>query len=178
MPPATTGSAGTSAAHTGNRLEQVLRPLVVGAGYDLDEVSVTAAGRRSVVRVVVDAEGGIDLDGVAQVSRAISSALDEQSQSGVLAGAYVLEVSSPGIDRPLREARHWRRAIGRLVTVAVGGAAITGRVVRVGDEGVELRVAGDETHYDWDVLGPGRVQVEFNRADADGAVDAESDTSW
>ena len=153
MPPATTG----------DRLEQVLRPLVTEAGYDLEEVSVTAAGRRSVVRVIIDADGGIDMDAVASVSRAISEALDEQAQTGVLAGAYVLEVSSPGADRPLREPRHWQRAVGRLVTVNSGGKTMTGRVTRTDDAGVTLEVDGAERTVGWDALGPGRVQIEFNR---------------
>ncbi|MBE7187781.1 ribosome maturation factor RimP [Jatrophihabitans endophyticus] len=164
MPPATTG----------DRLEQVLRPLVADAGYDLEEVSVTAAGRRSVVRVVVDADGGIDLDAVADVSRVVSSALDEQAQTGVLAGAYVLEVSSPGTDRPLREPRHWRRAQGRLVTVPVDGTPVTGRVQRTDDSGVTLETDGAERTVGWDALGPGRVQVEFNRASDEGS----GEQSW
>ena len=90
-------------------------------GYDLEEVSVTAAGRRSLIRVTVDGDDGIDLDGIATVSRAVSEALDAAEQDGpAFAGPYVLEVSSPGVDRPLTEPRHWRRALGRLVTVPVG----------------------------------------------------------
>lgn len=164
MPPATTG----------DRLEQVLRPLVADAGYDLEEVSVTAAGRRSVVRVVVDADGGIGLGAVAEISRVVSEALDEQSQTGALSGAYVLEVSSPGTDRPLREPRHWRRAKGRLVTVPVDGASITARVLAADDAGVTLGSDGTERTLGWDELGPGRVQIEFNRASSG----SEEDQSW
>lgn len=161
---------------TGDRLEQVLRPLVVGAGYDLEEVSVTAAGRRSVVRVVVDTDGGIDLDAVADVSRVVSEALDEQAQTGALAGAYVLEVTSPGTDRPLREPRHWRRAEGRLVTVPVDGVPLTARVLRADDGGVTLGSDGTERTVGWDALGTGRVQVEFNRGS--GTDSGEESPSW
>ncbi len=98
-------------------LLDLLAPVVAAAGYDLEDVTVTAAGRRSLVRVIVDADEGVDLDGVADVSRAVSNALDD---GDAFAGPFVLEVSSPGVDRPLTEPRHWRRARGRLVTVAGG----------------------------------------------------------
>jgi ribosome maturation factor RimP len=77
---------------------------------------------------------------------------------------YVLEVSSPGVDRPLQTARHWRRAIGRLVQVPVADrGTVTGRVRRADDAGVVLDLAGTEQSFGYDVLGNGRVQVEFSR---------------
>ena len=73
MPPATAGrSASGPAAQARLHLLELLRPVVADAGYDLDDVSVTAAGRRSLIRVSVDADGGIDLDAVATVSRVVS----------------------------------------------------------------------------------------------------------
>jgi len=96
MPPAT---AGASAAQAREYLLDLLGPVVAEAGYDLEDVAVSSAGRRSLVRVTVDADGGIDLDAVAVVSRLVSDALDaDATRPGsprVLAGAYVLEVSSP-----------------------------------------------------------------------------------
>jgi ribosome maturation factor RimP len=161
------------------RLHEMLAPLVDAAGYDLEEVTVTAAGRRSVVRVIVDADGGIDLDSVAAVSRVINDALDAQTPDGpAFAGAYVLEVSSPGVDRPLTEPRHWRRNIGRLVEVSpatLGGPKVTGRVSAVSDAGVTLLVEGAERDYGWDELGTGRVQIEFNRSDDADVVDESDD---
>src|SRR3954465_1150761 len=121
MPPAT---AGASAAQAREHLLDLLGPVVAGAGYDLEDVAVSAAGRRSLVRVTVDADGGIDLDAVAVISRLVSDAPDaDATPTGsprALANAYVLEVSSPGVDRPLTEPRHWRRATGRLVRVEIG----------------------------------------------------------
>ncbi len=165
MPPA---SAGASAAALRQSLLDVLDPVVVGAGFDLEDVSVSRAGRRSVVRVVVDADGGIDLDAVAEVSRVVSDALDAAleggaSLAGELAGSYTLEVTSPGVDRPLTEQRHWRRATGRLVAVDVKGTPATGRVVEVDDAGVTLNLKGRQQHVAWADLGRGKVQVEFNR---------------
>jgi ribosome maturation factor RimP len=75
-------------------------------------------------------------------------------------------VTSPGVDRPLTEARHWRRAVGRLVKVRVGGAdgdTVTGRVRAADGNGVELEVDGATREIGWGELGAGKVQVEFNR---------------
>jgi ribosome maturation factor RimP len=168
MPPA---KAGASAAQAREHLLDLLGPLVTGAGYDLEDVTITSAGRRSLVRVTVDADGGIDLDAVAEVSRLVSDALDADAANPgsprALSGAYVLEVSSPGVDRPLTEARHWRRAIGRLVRVDAAGAVVVARVAEVGEEGVTLDVDGTAREFAWADLGRGRVQVEFNRAEED-----------
>jgi ribosome maturation factor RimP len=149
-------------------LLDLLDPVVSAAGYDLEDVTVTAAGRRSLIRVTVDADGGIDLDAVAEVSRLVSDALDADAETAgsprALAGAYVLEVSSPGVDRPLTEPRHWRRATGRLVRVEVAGRAVTGRVTAADDAGVTLDVDGTAQEAGWADLGRGKVQIEFNRA--------------
>src|SRR5690606_10192619 len=81
-------------------------------------------------QVVVDRDQGVGLDAIAEVSRALSAALDRADEAGaaVMPGEYVLEVSSPGVDRPLTEPRHWRRNVGRLVAVTVAGEGqVTGR---------------------------------------------------
>jgi ribosome maturation factor RimP len=159
------------------RLTGWIEPVVDAAGYDLEELVVTPAGRRSVVRVVVDRDSGVTLDDIAEVSRAVSAVLDDND--GDLGRApYVLEVTSPGVDRPLTEPRHWRRNTGRLVTVPVGpsGAAepVTGRVTAVDGTGVTLAVEArgkpgakkrppTSRHVPWTELGAGRVQVEFGR---------------
>jgi ribosome maturation factor RimP len=158
-----------------DRVRALLEPVVDGAGLVLEGVTVTPAGKRRVLRVVVDlpddAQGSVDLDAVADVSRAVSDALDA---SDVLGGSpYVLEVTSPGVDRPLTERRHWSRARGRLVTAetVVDGAAgqVTGRVTAVDDEGVTFAGEDGETSVPWTTLRSGRVQVEFNRPGAAGA---------
>jgi ribosome maturation factor RimP len=141
----------------------VIEPVIEQAGYDLEEVNVSRAGRRHVVRVLVDTDGGINLDDMAVVSREISAALDDAEERGgeVLAGEYQLEVGSPGVDRPLTLPRHWRRNRGRLV--AVNG--LTGRVVDVDDAGVTLDVDGATRALAFAELGPGKVQIEFKRLD-------------
>jgi ribosome maturation factor RimP len=173
------------------RLSGWIEPVVDAAGYDLEELVVTPAGRRSVVRVVVDRDEGVTLDDIADVSRAVSDVLDA-NDDGMGRTPYVLEVTSPGVDRPLTEPRHWRRNLGRLVAVGVGpqGAVeqVTGRVTAVDDAGVTLAVevkgkpgakkrAPEPRQVSWDRLGAGRVQVEFGRADAEpaGAADDPGD---
>lgn len=147
-------------------LLRVLSPAVAGSGFDLEDVVVTPAGRRSMVRVIVDRDGGVDLDDIARVSTTVSTTLDD---TAVMGGAsYVLEVTSPGVDRPLTEQRHWRRAADRLVSVGVAGTGDrTGRVVHVDDDGVLLDIGGTKQHVPWADLGQGHVQVEFNRKSTD-----------
>jgi len=145
------------------RVREVIEPVIAAAGYDLEDLSLSRAGRRHILRVLVDGDGGINLDGVAVVSREISAALDaaEESDGEVLAGEYQLEVGSPGVDRPLTLPRHWRRNVGRLI--AVNG--LTGRVVAADDEGVVLDVNGTAQEIAYSGLGRGKVQIEFTRMD-------------
>lgn len=153
---------------------------------DLEGLDVQVAGRRLVVRVAVDADGGVDLDAVALVSRAVSDAFDalDERDPSVFGGPYVLEVGSPGVDRPLTAARHWRRNRGRLVrvTLAAGGELVgrVGELVGPPDEPVAVRLAlgdGSGAQRGPDVqdlaLADVRravVQVEFGAAEgADGS---------
>lgn len=171
------------------RLAGWIEPVVQGAGYDLEELVVTPAGRRSVVRVVVDRDSGVTLDDIAEVSRAVSEVLDT-NDDGMGRTPYVLEVTSPGVDRPLTEQRHWRRNTGRLVTVTVGpagaGEQVTGRITAVDDAGVVLAVEAQgkpgakkrpptPRTVPWAELGAGRVQVEFARGGAAEDDPAEDD---
>ena len=153
-----------------DRLVELLTPVVADAGLDLEDLEIVPAGRRRLLRVVVDRDGGVSLDDVAEVSQGVSTALDSSEAMG--SDAYVLEVTSPGVDRPLTLPRHWRRATGRLVTVPAGDEGeLTGRVVQAADDSVVLDVDGDERRLEFATLGKGRVQVEFRRADdeSDGA---------
>jgi len=167
------------------RLAELVTPAVTAAGYDLEDLTVTAAGKRSVVRVLIDKDGGVTLDDVADVSRTLGAALDEadEAEPHLLGDSYVLEVSSPGVDRPLTEPRHWRRSTNRLV-VATGadGSAVTGRVVSADDTAVVLDVDGAERVLPYAGLARGAVQVEFSRKgsesvedDGGGADEAEED---
>jgi ribosome maturation factor RimP len=152
-----------------DRLVRLLEPVVHALNMDLEGVRVSAAGRRRVLRVIVDADGGVTLDDIALASRELSSRLDAAAAMGDL--PYTLEVSSPGVDRPLTLPRHWRRAIGRLVVVPLkadaddhGGNGVRsaeGRIVASSDMGVTLEHDGTVREYKYAELGPGKVQVEF-----------------
>lgn len=143
----------------------VVEPAVIGAGYELDGITIKPVGRRHLVQVVIDGDGGLGLDVIADVSRAISQALDEAEETGkqLIEGEYQLEVSSPGVDRPLTTPAHWRRNIGRTVKVKAGERTYTGRVVTADDHGITLDVAGVAYRLGHRDLGPGRVQIEFQR---------------
>ncbi len=143
-------------------LVRLLEPVVAAEGLDLEDVVITPAGKRRLLRVVVDRDGGLGLDTVAAVSSAVSAVLDERDPMG--GSPYVLEVSSPGVDRPLTEPRHWRRNLTRLVKVAtVDGTSLTGRLVDVDDDGIGVESDGALTRLVWDRIASGRVEIEFNR---------------
>jgi ribosome maturation factor RimP len=149
------------------RLAGLIRPVVAAAGMDLESVRVTMAGRRRLLRVVVDSDHGVSLDDAALVSREVAAALDATDVMGDV--PYTLEVSSPGVDRPLTEPRHWRRAAGRLVRVKAGAdGTVQGRVLAADAESVTMDVSGVKRRFSYGDLGAGTVQVEFGRvADAE-----------
>ena len=143
-----------------DRITDVIGPVIADAGMDLESVRVSAAGRRRLLRVVVDSDRGVSLDDAAAISRKLSAALDATPVMGDF--PYTLEVSSPGVDRPLTDPRHWRRAVGRLVEVTAADAGpISGRVLAADADGVTLDVAGDRRRFGYAALGAGAVQVEF-----------------
>lgn len=143
----------------------------------VEGVQVTPAGKRRLVRVLVDKDlsdlpsedttssvAPLTLDEIADATRAVSEALDASDVMG--SQPYVLEVSSPGTDRPLTEPRHFRRNVGRLVEVAPrDGASVTGRITAADADGVELTDDRGKHRLTYADIGPGKVQLEFNRAD-------------
>jgi ribosome maturation factor RimP len=158
------------------QLVALLDPVVTGAGLVLEDVVVATVGRRRLVRVVVDLSedeiGSVDLDRVAEVSRAVGDALDTSDALGP--GAYSLEVTTPGVDRPLTERRHWLRARTRLVRLErTGDDPVTGRLVAVGDAGPVLEVGGEAVTVPWEQVRRGVVEVEFNRPKAEPATEAD-----
>ncbi|MEV6030435.1 ribosome maturation factor RimP [Nonomuraea sp. NPDC052116] len=147
-----------------DHLMKLLEPVVSAEGLDLEDITVTQAGKRRLLRVIVDRDGGVSLDDVADVSQAVSTALDDDDSMGQT--AYTLEVSSPGVDRPLTEPRHWRRAAKRLVKAEMrDGTVVEGRILAADEAGVDLDVEGGARRLDYEDLTRGRVQVEFRRID-------------
>jgi ribosome maturation factor RimP len=169
-----------------DRVAALAEPVIHALDLDLEGIRITAAGRRRVLRLVVDGDGGVSLDAIALASRELSAVLDDSEVMGEV--PYTLEVSSPGVDRPLTERRHWRRAIGRLVTAPLTAgqpgaaeaepAVIEGRVTGASADGVTLDVAGESRQFGYGDLGPGRIKIEFARladSDDDGDDEAEAD---
>ena len=151
-------------------LRGVLEPVVAAAGFELDALDVRAAGRRHTVRIVVDSDAGVGLDDIAAISRAASDELDRHEH--LVGGSYTLEVTSPGVDRPLTTPRHWRRAHLRLVTVrpqpgsVLGDAVFAGRVGTAGEESVTLLVDGRLREVRYADVAHAAVEVEFAPAPA------------
>lgn len=141
-------------------MRAIVLPVVSAAGIDLEDLVVERVGRREKVTVIVDADGGVDLDAIAEVSTALSVTLDEQPD--VTSSSYVLEVTSPGVDRPLTAPRHWRRNKDRLVAVeSIDGQSFTGRVRESDEESVTLDVSGEERNVPLASIKRAIVQVEF-----------------
>jgi ribosome maturation factor RimP len=145
-----------------SRIGDALRDPLSGLGLDLEAVEVTPAGKRRLLRVAVDKDGGVTLDDIAEATQAVSGELDD----GTLMGeqAYTLEVTSRGVDRPLTEPRHWRRNHDRLVRANLSdGSQVTGRVGSSDDSGVTLVVSGTPRRVEYAEVIKALVQVEFNR---------------
>ena len=159
------------------RLAELIEPVVAASGMDLESVRMSVAGKRRLLRIVVDGDHGVSLDDAADVSRDISAMLDEVNALGEV--PYTLEVSSPGVDRPLTEPRHWRRAVGRLVKVKVTGEGTAeGRILAADADGVTLDLPQGERRLGLGELGPGAIQIEFGRipdAELDQAEDEDED---
>ena len=148
-----------------DRVWDVVEPVVQDQGYDLEALSVMAAGRRRLVKIVIDSDLGVDLDDVARISSEVSRALDDADAMGET--PYVLEVTSPGVDRPLTLERHWRRAASRLVKVTlIDGDSITGRVASTNETSATLVNDDDATSVNiaFADVEKAVVQIEFNRS--------------
>jgi len=154
-----------SAASTDHLTEQ-LGPTIASLGLDLDALELSTAGRRRVLRVVVDREGGVSLDDIATATRAVSRQLDASDALG--AQPYTLEVTSRGVDRPLTSPRHWQRNVGRLVVVGrTEGPEMTGRIAAADDVGADLEVDSGGSpvpqRVEYAQIRRALIQVEFAR---------------
>jgi ribosome maturation factor RimP len=144
----------------------VLTPVLAQYGLELEAVEIIPAGKRRLVRIVVDGDGphgtGPLLDEIAEASKAASAALDNADVTGM--ASYTLEVTSRGVSRPLELPRHWRRNTGRLVAVRLSeGDTITGRIVSNSEDGVRLNVDGETREISFVDVDRALVQVELNR---------------
>jgi ribosome maturation factor RimP len=149
-----------------SQLPGVLTPILAQFGLELEAVEVVPAGKRQLLRVVVDGDGatgtGPLLDDLAEASKAMSAALD--SSDAVGNSAYTLEVTTRGIGRPLERPAHWRRNRGRLVEVTTSdGATVTGRIVESDEQTAQLDVEGRTQTVAFADVSKALVQVELNR---------------
>ena len=151
-----------STSDTRDRLAEELSAPIGALGLDLEAVDLSSAGKRRVLRVAVDKDGGVTMDDIAEATRAVSTTLDSRDLMGER--PYALEVSSPGVDRPLTLPRHWRRNQGRLVKVTLDeGDPVTGRITTSDDDGALLDVGGTEQRVPFDQVSKARIQVEFKK---------------
>jgi len=145
-----------------SRISDVLRVPLSALDLDLEAVEVTPAGKKRVLRVAVDKDGGVTLDDIAEAARAVSREMDDDELMSDQ--AYTLEVTSRGVDRPLTEPRHWRRNQDRLVTVALrDGTQLSGRISDSDETSATLDVSGQPRLVSYDEVAKALVQVEFNR---------------
>ena len=153
-----------NSSDTRDRLADQLSGPMTTLGLDLEGVDLSNAGKRRVLRVAVDKDGGVTMDDIADATREVSRVLDESDAMG--AQAYTLEVSSPGVDRPLVLPRHWRRNVGRLVKVALReGEPLTGRVTASDEDGALLDVEGAERRVEYAQVKRAKVQIEFTKGE-------------
>ena len=149
------------------RIEAELDDPLRALGLDIEAVDITPAGKRRILRIAVDKDGGVTLDEVAEATREVNRVLDDSYVMGEQ--PYTLEVTSRGVDRPLTLERHWRRNVSRLVKVTfLDGESATGRILEAGAESATLDVSGVRREVAYAEVKKALVQVEFNRQQPDG----------
>ena len=144
------------------RIETELVAPLTALELDVEAVEITPAGKRRILRVAVDKDGGVTLDDVADATREVSRVLEESDVMGEQ--PYTLEVTSRGVDRPLVLPRHWRRNVDRLVKVSTSDSeTIEGRIVASDDTAARIDVGRTTREIAFADVVRAQVQVEFNR---------------
>lgn len=144
-------------------IEDLLRPVVEGVGLELVEAVFHGGPGRGLLRVVVDREGGVDLDSIGGVSERISRRLDLE---GFDPGPYNLEVSSPGLERPLRRPQDFARRVGEKVKVKTaepvdGSRTMVGTILGVGPDEVRIVTERGERTVSFDQIASARTIFEW-----------------
>lgn len=153
---------GRRAAAQVDAISDALAEPMAGLGLDVEAVELTPAGKRRILRVAVDKDGGVSLDDVAAATRTVEQVLDADDAMGEQ--PYTLEVTSRGVDRPLTLPRHWRRNRDRLVKVTLAeGEVLEGRIGACDEESVTLDVAGTVREIAYADVTKALVQIEFNK---------------
>jgi len=141
-------------------------PILASLGMELVDVEVVGAGRARTLRLTIDRDGGIDLDALAKANGPVSDALDAVD---ALSGPYTLELSSPGVERPLRRPTEFRRFVGTTVSVKShdpidGARRHRGLLVEVDDSGIAVEVDGQHRRFSYDAIASARTVFEWGPA--------------
>jgi len=144
-------------------LRAAAEPILASLGLELVDVEVVGSGRARVLRLTIDRDGGVDLDTLAEANRPVSDALDA---ADALTGPYTLELSSPGVERPLRRPPEFRRFVGTTVSVKShdpvdGARRHRGLLVEVDDAGIALEVDGRHRRFAYDAIASARTVFEW-----------------
>jgi ribosome maturation factor RimP len=148
------------------RLEALIAPVATRHGYELVAIEMAGGHRQPIVRVYLDREEGLDIDAIVSANGWISELLDMEDPIGK---PYTLEVSSPGIDRPLQGTRDFRRFLGQIATVKAltdaGRATYTGTITDVDDDSVTLHTDDTDVRILVEAITKARLKgdVDFNR---------------
>lgn len=145
------------------RLRALLEPTVEGLGYELVDAEYSGSGRRALLRIYIDRPGGVGLDDCATVSHQVSALLDVEDP---IPGQYTLEVSSPGLDRPLIRAQDYERFAGETVklklhTAHAGRKKFTGRLLGLYEGKVRLEVDGEQIDLPFEGIERARLVPSF-----------------
>ena len=151
-----------------DQISELVTPAVSDLGFYLEDVHVATPGSHRIVTCIVDGDASLNLDQVTSVSRVISELLDEAPFMGET--PFTLEVTSPGVDRPLTQPRHFAKNIDRLLKIIkLDGSEVTGRILSNTDTDVTLTVTVKKETIEQTVsltdIKRAVVEIEFNRKD-------------
>ena len=144
-----------------SELTLLLEPVVSTFSFDLDDIEITRSGGQKILDVTIDGDSGVNLDEVAEVSRAISEFLDNSDAMGD--EPYVLEVGTRGVNKPLTKPVHWARNVGRLVNVAGDAINAVGRIVDFTDPNVTLDIKGKLKTLSIAEISRAHIEIEFKK---------------
>jgi ribosome maturation factor RimP len=151
-----------------DQISELVTPAVSDLGFYLEDVHVATPGSHRIVTCIVDGDASLNLDQVTSVSRVISELLDEAAFMGET--PFTLEVTSPGVDRPLTQPRHFAKNVDRLLKIIkLDGSEVTGRILSNTDTDVTLTVTVKKETIEQTVsladIKRAVVEIEFNRKD-------------
>ena len=139
-----------------DEISAAIRPIIEATGNYLEELSITSAGKVKILTVIIDSDTHLNLDQVTAVTKEISEIIE--ALEGLGDGAFTLEVTSPGLDRPLTKPRHWRKNLDRLVKIIMtSGQEVTGRI----GEATETTVLVDSQKVSYEDIKRAVLEVEF-----------------